>query len=119
MKKSPIKKISDKRKKRLASWWSEKSVFLSLINERRKTDTSWRIITPENAKSYQFAHILPKGMYPELRLNPNNIIIVDSLEQHHWVDKMVAWFKYEFYEFVFVTHCMVILRLRNYTIIIS
>jgi hypothetical protein len=69
---------------------SERALFLRLIKERKRTDTSGRPITEENAQSFQFAHILPKGMYPELRLNPNNIIIVDSINQHHRVDKMVA-----------------------------
>ena len=100
IKKSPIKKISFKKQARISSWLSERALFLRLIKERKRTDTSGRPITEENAQSFQFAHILPKGMYPELRLNPNNIIIVDSINQHHWVDKMVAWFKHEFYEFV-------------------
>ena len=44
----------------------------------------------EEARSYQFAHILPKGMFPEYRLNPENIILVDSIEQHERVDKTVS-----------------------------
>nr|DAK26144.1 MAG TPA: hypothetical protein [Caudoviricetes sp.] len=39
-------------------------------------------------------------MYPELRLNPNNIIIVDSIQQHERVDQRVAGFKAEYYEMV-------------------
>lgn len=96
IKRTPIKKISDKRRERLANGWWEKQVFLQLIEQRKRTDTSWRPITVDNAKSYQFAHILPKGMYPTLRLDPNNIIIVDSIPQHEWVDKMVAWEHYSF-----------------------
>jgi hypothetical protein len=37
-----------------------------------------------------FAHALPKGMYPELRNNVNNIIFVDSMAQHQRVDEQVA-----------------------------
>lgn len=44
----------------------------------------------EEVRSYQFAHILPKGMFPEYRLNPENIILVDSIEQHERVDKTVS-----------------------------
>jgi len=29
-------------------------------------------------------------MFPEYRLNPDNIILVDSIEQHEWVDRTVA-----------------------------
>lgn len=29
-------------------------------------------------------------MYPEYRLNPENIVFVDSIEQHQWVDLTVA-----------------------------
>nr|DAN85236.1 MAG TPA: GHH GHH signature containing HNH/Endo VII superfamily nuclease toxin [Caudoviricetes sp.] len=29
-------------------------------------------------------------MYPEYRLNPENIVFVDSIEQHQRVDRMVA-----------------------------
>ena len=47
-------------------------------------------ISEEELQSFQFAHILPKGMYPEYRLNPENIMFVDSIEQHQRVDRMVA-----------------------------
>ena len=100
IKKSPVAKIWRKHKARIANWWSEKAVFSKLIEERGRTDTSWRLITKESAQSFQFAHILPKGMYPEFRLDPNNIVIVDSIAQHNWVDSIVAWFKYEFKEMV-------------------
>lgn len=100
IKKSPVAKIWRKKKTRLANWWGEKALFMKLIDERGRTDTSWRPITRESAQSFQFAHILPKGMYPELRNNPNNIIIVDSIAQHNWVDSIVAWFKWEFYKMV-------------------
>lgn len=100
MKKTPLAKIWRKHKARIANWWSEKAVFSKLIEERGRTDTSWKLITKESAQSFQFAHILPKGMYPEFRLDPNNIVIVDSIAQHNWVDSIVAWFKYEFKEMV-------------------
>lgn len=100
MKKSPPKKIGKKRQARIANGGSESSLFLDILRKRKRTDLTGRPITPEDARSWQFAHILPKGMYPELRLNPNNIIIVDSIEQHERVDQRVAGFKAEYYEMI-------------------
>lgn len=100
MKKTPIKKIWRKRRARIANGGSESSLFLEILQKRQKTDLTGRPITVESAKSYQFAHILPKGMYPEYRLNPENIIIVDSIEQHARVDQRVAGFKAEYLDMV-------------------
>ena len=90
MKKTPIKKIWRKRRERIANGGSESSLFLQILQKRGKTDLTGHPITVEDARSYQFAHILPKGMFPEYRLNPDNIVLVDSIEQHEWVDKTVA-----------------------------
>lgn len=100
MKKTLPKKIWRKRKARIANGGSEASLFLDILKKRKKTDLTEKPISEENARSRQFAHILPKGMYPELRLNPNNIIIVDSIEQHERVDQRVAGFKAEYYEMI-------------------
>ena len=100
MKKTLPKKIGRKRKARIANGGSEASLFLDILKKRKKTDLTGKPITEENARSRQFAHILPKWMYPELRLNPNNIIIVDSIQQHERVDQRVAGFKAEYYEMV-------------------
>lgn len=101
VKKTYPKKIGKKRSSRVANGWSESSLFLEIRKKRKgKSDLTGRVYTKEELRSYQFAHILPKWMYPELRLNPNNIIFVDSFEQHERVDKRVAWFKFEYYEMV-------------------
>lgn len=100
MKKTLPKKIGKKRKARIANGGSESSLFLCILKKRKKTDLTGKPISEENARSRQFAHILPKGIYPELRLNPNNIIIVDSIEQHERVDQRVSGFKAEYYEMV-------------------
>ena len=100
MKKTLPKKIGKKRKARIVNGGSEASLFLGILKKRKNTDLTGKPISEENARSRQFAHILPKGMYPELRLNPNNIIIVDSIEQHERVDQRVAGFKAEYYEMV-------------------
>jgi hypothetical protein len=39
-------------------------------------------------------------MFPEYRLNPNNIIFVKSLELHHWVDSVVNGRKQEFKDWI-------------------
>jgi hypothetical protein len=64
---------------------------LQIFKKRaKKTDLLDNIYSEEELQSFQFAHILPKGMYPEYRLNPENIMFVDSIEQHQRVDRMVA-----------------------------
>lgn len=86
-----IKKIWKKRRNRVANGGSESSLFLQIFKKRgEKTDLLDNTISEEELQSFQFAHILPKGMYPEYRLNPENIVFVDSIEQHQRVDRMVA-----------------------------
>lgn len=86
-----IKKIWKKRRERVSNGGSESSLFLQIFRQRRgKTDLVDNTISEEELQSFQFAHILPKGMYPEYRLNPENIVFVDSIEQHQRVDRMVA-----------------------------
>ena len=86
-----IKKIWKKRRERVTNGGSESSLFLQIFKQRGgKTDLVDNSISEEELQSFQFAHILPKGMYPEYRLNPENIVFVDSIEQHQWVDRMVA-----------------------------
>lgn len=86
-----LRKIWKKRRERVANGGSESSLFLQIFRQRRgKTDLVDNTISEEELQSFQFAHILPKGMYPEYRLNPENIVFVDSIEQHQRVDRMVA-----------------------------
>lgn len=86
-----IKKIWKKRRERVTNGGSESSLFLQIFKKRaKKTDLLDNIYSEEELQSFQFAHILPKGMYPEYRLNPENIMFVDSIEQHQRVDRMVA-----------------------------
>lgn len=40
--------------------------------------------TPNNYAAFCFAHICPKGTYPELRLMKNNIAFVCSIKCHEW-----------------------------------
>ena len=86
-----LRKIWKKRRERVTTGGSESSLFLQIFKKRgKKTDLLDNIYSEEELQSFQFAHILPKGMYPEYRLNPENIIFVDSIEQHQRVDRMVA-----------------------------
>lgn len=96
-----IKQIWRKRKSRIASGGSESSLFLQIYEKRGwKSDLTGTYYNKENLQSFQFAHILPKGMYPEYRLNPDNIIFVDSIEQHERIDRTVAGNKAVFKDFI-------------------
>lgn len=86
-----IKKISDKRKKRL-SWYSEKDLFLEIWNDREKVCEICNKQILE-AKSYCFAHRCPKWTYPEHRLKKENISLVCSIKCHWEVDKIFSWIK--------------------------
>ena len=98
---SVMRKIWAKRKKRIESWGSESSLFLQIYEKRGgKSDLTGTYYHKEDLQSFQFAHILPKGMYPEYRLNPDNIIFVDSIEQHERVDRTVAGNKAVFKDFI-------------------
>ena len=86
-----LRRIWKKRRERVANGGSETSLFLQIFKKRgKKTDLMDNVYSEEELQSFQFAHILPKGMYPEYRLNPENIVFVDSIEQHQRVDRMVA-----------------------------
>ncbi len=91
MKKSAIKKISQKRKDRL-SWYSEKDLFFEIRNNRIHECKICGKFIPE-AKTRCFAHMLSKKMYPEYRINPNNIVLVCSLDCHWLVDSYCKWNK--------------------------
>lgn len=98
---SVMRKIWAKRKKRIENWGSESSLFLQIYEKRGgKSDLTGTYYHKEDLQSFQFAHILPKGMYPEYRLNPDNIIFVDSIEQHERVDRTVAGDKAVFKDFI-------------------
>lgn len=87
-----INKVSSKRKERIKSWDSEKSLFLEIWNERERVcEICWTKIL--EAKSYCFAHRAPKGTYPEHRLKKDNISLVCSIKCHLEVDKIFSWIK--------------------------
>ena len=95
IKKTPIHKIWRKHKERIASWRSETITFkIKRLRNWWKSDLTWKYYPIDQLQSFQFAHALPKWLFPEYRNNVNNIVFVDSIEQHEWVDKTTAWKKY-------------------------
>lgn len=76
----------------MKAWLSETTTFLIKRNRNKGysdlTHTFWN---KGDLASYMFAHALPKGLYPEYRNNPNNIIFVDNIAQHNRVDSKIAW----------------------------
>ena len=90
-----LKKIGRRHKERIARGGSETTTFLLKWKRNQgKTDLTGKFIRYEDLASYMFAHALPKGMYEEFRNNINNIVFVDSIEQHHRVDQQIAGKKY-------------------------
>ena len=88
-KKSKTKKAKLK-KAHLPTW--EKELFLEIRNERKHICIiCWQYI--HEAKTFCFAHLLPKGTYPKYRLNKSNIAIVCSIDCHHKLDSLVSWNK--------------------------
>jgi hypothetical protein len=72
----------------------EAKVFRSIRGKSNKKCTiCHRYI--EVPKAECFAHILAKWMYPEYRLNEDNISLVCSKVCHKRVDKLVLWNKLE------------------------
>lgn len=94
-----LKKIWKKRRQRIDNWLSELNTF-RIVHERSKSisELSWEYVY--EARVWCFAHILAKGMYPELRNDPNNIIFVKNIAEHELVDHFVAHNKMEFFDLV-------------------
>lgn len=67
----------------------EKKTFEYIRNNRSRICAVTLVpFIPEKAEN--FAHLLPKGMYPEYRNNPDNIALVRDAEAHHELDRMVT-----------------------------
>lgn len=96
-----INKIGKKHKERIANGGSELITFKEkyYLNKGR-SDLTGKFYKLDDVRSYQFAHALPKGTYPKYRNNVNNIVFVDSIEQHHRVDSQIAGGKYYVQELV-------------------
>lgn len=90
-----LKKIWIKHKERIDNGWSELITFKTKwLRNHGKSDLTWKYYSLENLASFQMAHALPKGSFPEFRNNVNNIVFVDSIEQHERVDRTTAGKKF-------------------------
>lgn len=90
-----LKKIWIKHKERIANGWSELITFKTKwLRNHGKSDLTWKYYSLENLASFQMAHALPKGSFPEFRNNVNNIVFVDSIDQHNRVDRATAGKKF-------------------------
>lgn len=95
MKKSPLKKVSDRRRRKLAERKTDDpdkvvmkfffvSVWESLKREQRKCfETGEPIFEP---RSFNFHHVLPKEVYPQYRFSIWNIVLL-TWQKHDQVNK--------------------------------
>jgi len=86
LKRTPIKKVSNKKKQRLKETWWEKATFEKVWwTRKRNCCICWKYIL--EPKPFCFAHILAKSKYPYLRNFTNNIALVCSINCHQEIDK--------------------------------
>lgn len=96
MKRTPIKKISEKRKAKIEEERElrrkEYEMFEEIWKERGpRSEISGKFLGRE-AKSIYFHHCLPKSRYPEYRLDKRNIIIL-SFEEHQNVENNTYFYE--------------------------
>ncbi len=102
----PIARVWEKRKKRIAQWWSEFAFFKKLFTTRKKSwenfcwvcksrITEQSIDETFNAWVSCFPHILSKKNYPDFRLLKNNIWLVCNSWCHDRFDEAVNNYKEE------------------------
>lgn len=95
-----IKKISNKKKLRLAFKWSESDLFKKRFNQLK---SEWRnycmvtgkVLTEDMLSPASFPHILPKWKFPQYRYYLNNIWLVCWIEEHDLFDKKINKLKEE------------------------
>lgn len=94
----PIKQVSEKKKERIKTNWSELNFFKTLFKKKVKAKENFCVIckkqlTEEDVTPASFAHILPKSKYPIYRYFDNNINLVCNIEHHKKADDAVNEFK--------------------------
>lgn len=65
----------------------EKILFEAIWNSRKHVSFIDENFLGNEAKTFFFAHVLPKGKYPNFRLLDRNIVLLTQ-EQHHQFDFM-------------------------------
>ena len=82
--KKALKRTPLKKKRRVTG---ERALFVRLYEERGGvSEVSGKELLPPDSERfhYQGSHILPKGTYPELRLDPDNIAMITADEHSLW-----------------------------------
>lgn len=93
-----IKQVSDKKKQRLKTNWSEWDLFKKIYKKLNKKLLHECIICSATVDEDDvipacFPHILPKGKFPEYRYFENNIWFVCWIEHHEKFDDAINNFK--------------------------
>ena len=109
LKRTPVKKIWKKRLERVSEKGSEMKMFIEIWQERpRICKVCWKPIKFFHTSN--FAHILWKKDYPDLRYEKENIELVHGIFEiedektwrtyqcHQKLDKETSWNKQEIYE---------------------
>ena len=94
----PVKKVSEKRKERLKTNWTEGDLFKNIY---RKLCKKWmheciicsELVDEDDVLPACFPHILPKGKFPAYRYFENNVWFVCWIEHHDKFDLAVNNFK--------------------------
>ena len=89
IKRTPLKRVWEKRKKRIKEFWTETVVFEKVYKETKYCQMCWVYVM--YPAPWCFAHILSKKMYPHLRLFANNITFVCWEKCHRDFDRLIAW----------------------------
>jgi len=81
LKRTPVNKVSNKKKKRLQEWKSEKKKFIEIaikraINWEVKCQKCSKSIKLINLTHWNFDHRIPKSKWEDYRLDENNIDIL-------------------------------------------
>lgn len=78
----------------MSKYWTQQKEMFGQIRETRPhiSILSWKYI--QEPLTFCFAHILPKGMYPEYRHDQRNIVLVASIDEHNKIDKILMKHRY-------------------------
>lgn len=98
IKKTPLKQIGERKKRRISEYGTESDFFVRIWNERVEAGMIWCDECKENevktpvldgklVKPQCFAHKLSKGLYDKFRYLKPNIGVVCSIKCHHAQDK--------------------------------